>query len=205
MWSRLGSQVIILEALDDFLAPVDRQIAAAAEKLLTKQGLDIRLGARVTGTGVNSREVSVSYEQGDDKQQLTFDKLIVAVGRSPNVAGLGAEEAGLALNDNGGIKVDDYCATNLPDIYAIGDVVRGPMLAHKAAEEGVMVAERLAGQKSEINLDLVPWVIYTWPEIAWVGKDRGRIESSRAALQNGRISVRGQRPRTGFRATAAAW
>ena len=185
VWSRLGSQVIILEALDDFLAPVDRQIAAAAEKLLTKQGLDIRLGARVTGTGVNSREVSVSYEQGDDKQQLAFDKLIVAVGRSPNVAGLGAEEAGLALNDNGGIKVDDYCATNLPNVYAIGDVVRGPMLAHKAAEEGVMVAERLAGQKSEFNLDLVPWVIYTWPEIAWVGKTESELKATGQPCKTG--------------------
>ena len=185
VWSRLGSQVIILEALDDFLAPVDRQIAAAAEKLLTKQGLDIRLGARVTGTGVNSREVSVSYEQGDDKQQLTFDKLIVAVGRSPNVAGLGAEEAGLVLNDNGGIVVDEYCATNLPNVYAIGDVVRGPMLAHKAAEEGVMVAERLAGQKSEINLDLVPWVIYTWPEIAWVGKTEAELEAAGQPCKTG--------------------
>ena len=175
VWSRVGSQVTILEALDDFLAPVDRQLAAAAEKLLTKQGLDIRLGARVTGTGVNSREVSVSYEQGDDKDQLTFDKLIVAVGRTPNIAGLGAEAAGLALNENGGIAVDEFCATNLPDVYAIGDVVRGPMLAHKAAEEGVMVAERLAGQKSEINLDLVPWVIYTWPEIAWVGKTESEL------------------------------
>ena len=170
VWSRLGSQVVILEALDDFLAPVDRQIASAAEKMLTKQGLDIRLGARVVGSSANNREVSVSYEQGNDKQQLTFDKLIVAVGRSPNVAGLGAEEAGLALNENGGIVVDEHCATNLPNVYAIGDVVRGPMLAHKAAEEGVMVAERLAGQKSGFNLDVVPWVIYTWPEIAWVGK-----------------------------------
>ena len=170
VWSRVGSHVIILEALDDFLAPVDRDIAAAAEKLLTKQGLDIRLGARVMGTSVNGREVSVSYQQGEDKQQLTFDKLIVSVGRAPNVRGLEVEAAGLALNDRGGIEVDEYCATNVPNVYAIGDVVRGPMLAHKAADEGVMVAERLAGHKSGINLDLVPWVIYTWPEIAWVGK-----------------------------------
>ena len=185
VWSRLGAQVIILEALNDFLAPVDRQIAATAEKLLAKQGLDIRLGARVTGTGVNSREVGVTFEQGDDKQQLTFDKLIVAVGRSPNVAGLGAEEAGLVLNDNGGIVVDEYCATNLPNVYAIGDVVRGPMLAHKAAEEGVMVAERLAGQKSEINLDLVPWVIYTWPEIAWVGKTESELKAAGQPCKTG--------------------
>ena len=178
VWSRMGSEVIILEALDDFLAPVDREVAAAAEKLLTKQGLDIRLGARVTGTGLNSREVGVTYEQGDDKQQLTFDKLVVAVGRSPNVRGLGAEEVGLALNAGGGIEVDEYCATNLPGVHAIGDVVRGPMLAHKAAEEGVMVAERLAGQKSEFNLDLVPWVIYTWPEIAWVGKTEQELKAA---------------------------
>ena len=185
VWSRLGSKVTILEALDDFLAPVDRQIAAAAEKLLTRQGLDIRLGARVTGTGVNSREVGVSFEQGGDKQQMNFDKLIVAVGRSPNVAGLGAEDAGLDLNENGSIKVDEYCATNLPNVYAIGDVVRGPMLAHKAAEEGVMVAERLAGQKSELNPDLVPWVIYTWPEIAWVGKTEAELEDAGVSCRAG--------------------
>ena len=185
VWGRMGSQVIILEALDDFLAPVDREIAAAAEKILTKQGLDIRLGARVRGTGVNRREVSVTYEQGENKQQLTFDKLIVAVGRSPNLKGLEAEAAGLALNSQGGIRVNDYCATNLPNVYAIGDVVRGPMLAHKAAEEGVMVAERLAGQKSRFNLDLVPWVIYTWPEIAWVGKTEFELKADRKPYKTG--------------------
>ena len=185
VWSRMGSRVTILEALDDFLAPADREIAAAAHKLLAKQGLDIRLGARVTGTGVNSREVSVTYEQGNDKQQLTFDKLVVAVGRSPNVEGLGAEEAGLALNSGGGIEVDSHCATNLPNVYAIGDVVRGPMLAHKAAEEGVMVAERLAGQKTEFNLDLVPWVIYTWPEIAWVGNTEHELKEAGKKYNSG--------------------
>ena len=185
VWSRMGSRVTILEALDDFLAPADREIAAAARKLLAKQGLDIRLGARVTGTGVNSREVSVTYEQGNDKQQLTFDKLVVAIGRSPNVEGLGAEDAGLALNSGGGIEVDEHCATNLPNVYAIGDVVRGPMLAHKAAEEGVMVAERLAGQKSEFNLDLVPWVIYTWPEIAWVGNTEHELKEAGKKYNSG--------------------
>ncbi len=185
VWSRMGSRVTILEALDDFLAPADREIAAAAHKLLAKQGLDIRLGARVTGTGVNSREVSVTYEQGNDKQQLTFDKLVVAVGRFPNVEGLGAEDAGLALNSGGGIEVDSHCATNLPNVYAIGDVVRGPMLAHKAAEEGVMVAERLAGQKTEFNLDLVPWVIYTWPEIAWVGNTEHELKEAGKKYNSG--------------------
>ena len=169
VWSRMGSRVTMLEALDDFLAPVDRDIATAAQKLLAKQGLDIRLGARVTGTGLNRREVSVTFEHGGNKQQLTFDKLVVAVGRVPNVEGLGTEDVGLKLDDRGAIEVDEFCATNLPNVYAIGDVVRGPMLAHKAAEEGVMVAERLAGQDRGVNLELVPWVIYTWPEVAWVG------------------------------------
>ncbi len=178
VWSRLGSQVTILEALDEFLAPADRDIAAAAQKLLIKQGLDIQLGSSVIGTGVNNRAVSVTYEQGENKQKLTFDKLIVATGRSPNVAGLGAEDAGLTLTSNGCIEVDKYCATNLPNVYAIGDVTRGPMLAHKAAEEGVMVAERLAGHKSEINLELVPWVIYTWPEIAWVGSAEHELKNA---------------------------
>ena len=185
VWSRMGSQVIILEALDNFLAPVDREIAVAAEKALTKQGLDIRLGARVLGTGVNRREVSVTYQQAKNKQQLTFDKLIVAVGRSPNVRGLEAEAAGLALDKRGGIVVDEYCATNLPNVYAIGDVVRGPMLAHKAADEGVMVAERLAGKKSDFNLDLVPWVIYTWPEIAWVGKTEFELKEDGKPYKTG--------------------
>ena len=185
VWSRLGSKVTILEALEDFLAPVDRQIAAAAQKLLANQGLDIHLGAKVVGTGANNREVTVAYEQHGNKQQVAFDKLIVAVGRSPNTQGLEAEAVGLALDERGYISVDEYCATNLPNVYAIGDVVRGPMLAHKAAEEGVMVAERLAGQKSEINLDLVPWVIYTWPEIAWVGKTESELEKAGVSYRSG--------------------
>ena len=178
VWSRMGSEVIILEALDDFLAPTDRQIATAAEKSMKKQGLDIRLGSRVTGTGSNSREVIVTYEDSEGKQQLTLDKLIVAVGRSPNTEGLGAEDVGLHLNKAGRVEVDEYCATNLPDVYAIGDVVRGPMLAHKAAEEGVMVAERLAGKKTSVNLDIVPWVIYTWPEIAWAGQTEFELKET---------------------------
>ena len=185
VWSRMGSRVTLLEALDDFLAPADREIAAAAQKLLAKQGLDIRLGARVAGTGLNRREVSVTFEQGGSKQQLTFDRLVVAVGRSPNVEGLGAEEAGLNLNSGGGIEVDRFCATNLPNVYAIGDVVRGPMLAHKAAEEGVMVAERLAGHNSEFNLDLAPWVIYTWPEVAWVGRTEQELKDAGEKYKTG--------------------
>ena len=197
VWSRMGSEVIILEALDEFLAPVDRQVATAAEKILRKQGLDIRLGARVTGTGSNRREVTVIYEDNEGKQQLTLDKLIVAVGRSPNTQGLGAEEVGLALNRTGGVEVDEHCATNLPGIYAIGDVVRGPMLAHKAAEEGVMVAERLAGKKTRINLDIVPWVIYTWPEIAWVGQTEFELKAAGQSYKAGGVSICGKRSRPG--------
>ena len=189
VWSRMGAEVVILEALDEFLAPVDRDIAVAAAKLFEKQGLDIRLGARVMGTGLNNHEVSVSYEQAGEKQKQVFDKLVVATGRSPNIAGLGAEEAGLALNRSGGIQVDNYCATNLPGVYAIGDVVRGPMLAHKAAEEGVMVAERLAGHACELNLELVPWVIYTWPEIAWVGKTEHELETAGEKYKSGLFPI----------------
>ena len=176
VWNRLGSEVIILEALDEFLSPVDRKLAGEAEKLLRKQGLDIRLGAKVTGTGSNNREVTVTYEQAGEKQQLVFDKLIVAVGRKPNTGGLGAGEAGLELDERGFIEVDGDCRTALENVYAIGDVVRGPMLAHKASEEGVAVAERIAGHKSHMNYDAIPWVIYTWPEIAWVGKTEKQLK-----------------------------
>ncbi|MGI9229899.1 MAG: dihydrolipoyl dehydrogenase [Gammaproteobacteria bacterium] len=178
VWGRLGSEVIILEAMDEFLAPVDRQIATEAEKTLRKQGLDIRLGAKVTGTGSNNREVTVTYEDQEGKQQLTVHKLIVAVGRKPNTDGLGATAVGLELDANGFIEVNALCQTNLPDVYAIGDVVTGPMLAHKASEEGVAVAERIADKGAHLNYDAIPWVIYTWPEIAWAGKTEQELKSS---------------------------
>ncbi|MEX2524236.1 MAG: dihydrolipoyl dehydrogenase [Gammaproteobacteria bacterium] len=177
VWNRLGSDVVILEALDEFLAPVDRQLAKEAQKTLKKQGLDIRLGTRVTGTGSNNRQVTVTYEDGDGKQHIQVDKLIVAVGRKPNTGGLGAEEAGLALDDRGFIEVDEHCRTNLPNVYAVGDVVPGPMLAHKASEEGVAVAERIAGKAGHVNYEIIPWVIYTWPEIAWVGKTEQALKA----------------------------
>jgi len=170
VWNRLGSEVVVLEAMDDFLPSVDRQIATEAEKILRKQGLDIKLGAKVTGTGTNNREVTITYENQDGKQQLAVDKLIVAVGRKPNTDGLGAKEIGLHLDERGFIQVDAHCRTNIENIYALGDVVKGPMLAHKAMEEGVAVAERIAGQPGHMNYDVIPWVIYTWPEIAWVGQ-----------------------------------
>lgn len=185
VWSRLGSEVIILEALDDFLGTVDRQIANEAWKILQKQGLDIRLGARVTGTGSNNRQVIINYESEGEKQQIIIDKLIVAVGRSPNTQGLGAEKCGLVLDERGFIEVDENCQTNLPNVYAIGDVVRGPMLAHKASEEGVALAERIAGHASHMNYEIIPWVIYTWPEIAWVGKTEQELKDAGIEFRSG--------------------
>lgn len=185
VWNRLGSEVVILEALPTFLASVDRQIAAEAEKTLRQQGLDIRLGARVTGTGTNNREVKVSYEDEAGKQQLVVDKLIVAVGRSPNTKGLGAEEAGLELDERGFIKVDAHCKTSLENVYAVGDVVRGPMLAHKASEEGVAIAERIAGKPGHMNYETIPWVIYTWPEIAWAGKNEEELQKQGIQYRSG--------------------
>jgi len=185
VWNRLGSDVIVLEALPDFLSLVDRQVAKEAEKVLRKQGMDIRLGSKVTGTGSNNREVSINYEDAEGKQQITVDKLIVAVGRSPNTDGLGAEECGLEVDIRGFIVVDDHCQTNLENVYAIGDVVRGPMLAHKASEEGVAVAERLAGKSGHMNYDTIPWVIYTWPEIAWVGKTEEQLKENGIEYRTG--------------------
>ncbi len=185
VWSRLGSEVLILEAMDEFLPSVDRQIATTAEKILRKQGLDIKLGTKVTGTGTNNREVTVIYEADNEKQQISFDKLIVAVGRKPNTDGLGAQQAGLELDDRGFIIVDGDCRTNLDNVYAIGDVVRGPMLAHKASEEGVAVAERIAGKPGHMNYNVIPWVIYTWPEIAWVGKTEQILKQEGVDYQTG--------------------
>lgn len=185
VWKRLGSEVIILEALEEFLPAVDRQIANDAWKTFQKQGLDIRLGTRVTGTGSNNQQVIITYEGGEGKHQINVDKLIVAVGRQPNTAGLGADECGLGMDARGFIEVDEYCQTNLPNVYAIGDVVRGPMLAHKASEEGVMVAERIAGQPGHMNYAVIPWVIYTWPEIAWVGKTEQELKDEGVEVRSG--------------------
>jgi dihydrolipoamide dehydrogenase len=170
VWRRLGSQVVLLEALEVFLPGADEQIAELAFKEMSKQGLDIRLGARVLAAEAGKDGVHVSYENGSGKQEMDVSKLVVAVGRKPNTQGLGVGEVGLLLDERGYVHVDEYCRTNLPAIYAVGDVVRGPMLAHKASEEAVMVVERIAGQESRVNYDAIPWVIYTSPEIAWVGK-----------------------------------
>ncbi len=182
VWSRLGAQVTVLEALDEFLPAADAGIAKDAKKVLQKQGLDIRLGTRVTGTEVKgkgrSREVTVEYSDAKGTHSEVFDKLIVCVGRRPLSEHLLAPDCGVNLDERGFIFVNEQCATDARDIYAVGDVVRGPMLAHKGSEEGVMVAERIAGKKTQINYDNIPAVIYTHPEIAWVGKTEQELKAA---------------------------
>ncbi len=173
VWSRLGSQVTILEALPDFLAMADRKIAKAAQQALKKQGLKIHLGASVTGTAIENNEVTVNYKDKKGEQQLVVDKLIVAVGRKPNTADLD-----IHLNERGFVQVDKYCQTTVPGVYAIGDVIGGAMLAHKGSEEGIMVAERIAGQKSEMSYETIPFVVYISPEIAWVGKTEEQLKNA---------------------------
>ncbi len=180
VWSRLGSEVVVLEAMEDFLPAIDKVVAREAKKILTKQGLDIRLGARVTGSSLKkgkSPKVTVTYSDAEGDKEEIFDKLIVAVGRKPVTEHLLSGDCGVSLDERGFIFVNDYCATDAPGVYAIGDIVRGPMLAHKASEEGVMVAERIAGQKPQMNYDTIPGVIYTHPEIASVGKNEQQLKA----------------------------
>src|SRR5476651_789508 len=178
VWSRLGSEVTVLEALDTFLMAADTAVSKEALKTLTKQGLDIKLGARVTGSKVNKgKEVVVTYTNSDGEQTITFDKLIVAVGRRPVTTDLLSADCGVVLDERGFVHVDDHCATAVPGVYAIGDVVLGMMLAHKASEEGIMVVERIKGHKAQMNYDLIPSVIYTHPEIAWVGKTEQTLKA----------------------------
>jgi dihydrolipoamide dehydrogenase len=185
VWNRFGSQVIMLEALEDFLPFADRRIARDAKKLFEAQGVEIRLGARVMASEVKGKEIQVTYRDKEGEHQLGFDKLIVAVGRRPYTDGLLAADSGVNLDERGFLYVDDVCETDAPNVYAIGDVVRGPMLAHKGMEEGIMVAERIAGQKTLVNYDAVPAVIYTHPEIAWVGKTEEDLKKSGDAYNVG--------------------
>lgn len=179
VWNRLGSKVTILEALPDFLALADRKIADAAFKELKKQGLDIHLGATLTSTTLSSEgTVTVTYQDKTGEQSLVVDKLIVAVGRKPNTESLNATAVGVKINQRGFIEVNEHRQTAVANIYAIGDVIGGPMLAHKASEEGVMVAERIAGQHSEMSYQTVPWVIYTYPEVAWVGQTEEQLKAA---------------------------
>ncbi|MDX1755600.1 MAG: dihydrolipoyl dehydrogenase [Marinobacter sp.] len=185
VWARLGSEVTILEAQDTFLPAVDQQVAKDALKQFKKQGLNIILKARVTGSSVKRNLVYVNYEDAKGEQELKVDKLIVAVGRRPNTDNLLSADSGVNLDERGFIFVDDTCRTDAPGVWAIGDVVRGPMLAHKASEEGVMVAERIAGHKPQVNYDCIPSVIYTAPEVAWVGKSEEQLKSEGEAYKVG--------------------
>jgi len=185
VWRRLGSEVTILEVLPVFLGAADEAVAAEAWKQFTRQGLKIELGVNITRVTCD-KDVSVDYTDAGGKQQTArFDKLIVSIGRVPHTAGLGAEVVGVKLDERGFVMVDGDCKTNLPGVWAIGDVVRGPMLAHKAEDEGVAVAERIAGQHGHVDFNTTPWVIYTSPEIAWVGQTEAQLKSSGIAYRSG--------------------
>ena len=205
VWKRLGAEVTILEALPEFLAAADSAVAKEAWKVFTKkQGLDIRLDVKIGKVTAGKKTVTVEYEAGDESHVLECDKLIVSVGRVPNTEGLGCEAVGLRLDERGRVDVDDHCRSNLPNVWAVGDVVRGPMLAHKGMEEGVMVAELIAGQAGHCNYDAVPWVIYTHPEIAWVGKTEEQLKRAGIEYRAGQIPFAangralGQGDTTGF-------
>jgi len=185
VWARLGSEVIILEAMDDFLPMADKRISKDVLKEFNKQGLNINLGCKVTSAKSTAKNVKVGFDNKDGSAELTVDKLIVAVGRKPNTKNLFAESSGLTLDDNGFIPVNDFCETEIKNIWAVGDVVRGPMLAHKASEEGIMVVERIAGKHAEMHYDLVPSVIYTHPEVAWVGRNETELTEAGIEFKSG--------------------
>jgi dihydrolipoamide dehydrogenase len=188
VWRRLGAEVTVLEGLPAFLGAVDESVAKEAAKVFKKQGLDIQLGVKVGEVKTSKKGVSVAYtDSKGEAKTLDVDKLIVSIGRVPNTIGLGAEVVGLKLDERGAIVVDDECKTNLPGVWAIGDVVRGPMLAHKAEEEGVAVAERMAGQHGHVNFNTIPWVIYTSPEIAWVGRTEQQLKADGVAYKAGQF------------------
>ncbi|MCV0441228.1 MAG: dihydrolipoyl dehydrogenase [Hydrogenophaga sp.] len=186
VWRRLGSDVTILEGLPTFLGAVDEQIAKEAKKAFDKQGMKIELGVKVGDVKTSKKGVSVAYTNAKgEAQSIDADKLIVSIGRVPNTIGLNAEAVGLQLDERGAIVVDAECRTSLKGVWAVGDVVRGPMLAHKAEEEGVAVAERIAGQHGHVNFNTIPWVIYTSPEIAWVGETEQQLKARGAAYKAG--------------------
>ena len=187
MWARLGAKVTILEAMDDFLFMADRDVAKVAAGEFKKQGLDIRLGAKVGKATVGTKGVDVEYEDKDGAQTLTVEKLVVAVGRRPVTRDLFADDAGIQLDEKGFIVVDEDCRTRVKGVYAIGDCVRGPMLAHKGSEEGVLVADLIAGEVAEMNYDVIPSVLYTSPEIAWAGKTEAEIKASGRKYKTGQF------------------
>jgi dihydrolipoamide dehydrogenase len=185
VWRRLGSEVVVLEALPDFLAIADQQLAKEALRHFKKQGLDIKLGAKVTAAAVSGETVHVKYTDAKGEQSLTVDKLVVAIGRRPYTKDLLAAGTGVAIDERGFVKVDHECRTGAEGIWAVGDVVRGPMLAHKGKEEGVMVADLISGRYGEVNYKTVPSVIYTAPEIAWVGQTEEQVKASGRAYKTG--------------------
>ena len=185
VWNRLGSDVIILEAMDDFLIFADKELAKDAQRHFKKQGLNIRLGAKVTSAKASAKGVKVAYEDKDGAQTVEVEKLVVAVGRRPFTDGLFADDAGVSTDDGGFIEVDEQCRTSVKGVFAVGDCVRGPMLAHKGSEEGVMAADLIAGEIAEVNYNVIPSVIYTAPEIAWVGKTEEEVQASGRAYKTG--------------------
>jgi dihydrolipoamide dehydrogenase len=186
VWRRLGSKVTVLEALPAFLGAADEAVAKEALKVFTRQALAIELGVKITHVAVTKSDVTVDYGDATGAaKKATFDRLIVSIGRVPHTAGLAADTVGLALDQRGFVTVDADCRTNLPNVWAIGDVVRGPMLAHKAEDEGVAVAERIAGQHGHVDFNTVPWVIYTSPEIAWVGQTEQQLKAANVAYRAG--------------------
>ena len=185
VWRRMGSEVVLLEAQDTFLPMVDNAVAKEAQRTFAKQGLDIRLSTRVMSSKVKGKKVLVTFQDAKGEHEQTFDKLIVAVGRRAFTDNVCASEANIEQDERGLFHVNDYCETNVPGVYAIGDVVRGPMLAHKGSEEGVMVAERIAGENASVNYDVMPNVIYTHPEVAWVGKTEEQLKSEGVDYQVG--------------------
>ena len=188
VWRRLGAEVTVLEAMPTFLAAADESVAKEALKIFTKQGLKIELGVKIGEISHGKKGVSIAYTNAKgEATQLDVDKLIVSIGRVPNTQGLNAEAVGLKLDDRGAIVVDEECRTNLPGVWAVGDVVRGPMLAHKAEEEGVAVAERIAGQHGHVDFGIIPWVIYTSPEIAWVGRTEQQLKADGVAYKAGQF------------------
>jgi dihydrolipoamide dehydrogenase len=185
VWGRLGAQVVIMEAMDDFLAMADRDVASVAARALKKQGLDIQLGSRVTSAKSSDGKVTVNYDNSDGGQSIEVDKLIVAVGRKPFSDNLLADDAGVELDERGFIVVDDECRTGVKNVFAVGDCVRGLMLAHKGSEEGIMAADLIAGEVAEVNYSTIPSVIYTTPEIAWAGKTEAEARADGRAIKTG--------------------
>ena len=187
VWNRLGSEVVLLEALEDFLPAADRDIAKDSLRILRRQGLDIRLGKRVTGCDTQGDAIKVHFEDSAGAHRIEVDRLVVAVGRRPAGGDLGIEEAGIECDERGFVRVDEFGRTTRENVWAIGDCTPGPMLAHRASEDGIAVAERIAGQASRIDHRTVPWVIYTHPEIAWVGRTGAELDEARVEWRSGRF------------------